>query len=133
MDGVKAMTPLSAEVVEAVRLRDAATKGPWEIMGPWPTVTISTQPTDYDHETNSASGFSIIATMEEKTPGRSCNEHPDAALVAAAPQLVDLIERLFNALKATQDAYVETSAALTLEQDRNEGLRAELEQARMKP
>lgn len=103
---------LSAEVAEAVRLRDAA-------------ATWAPKPG------HCRGGFKIehykrckeCGAYEDQECGRP-EKHPRIALSESAPQLVDLIERLFNALKATQDAYVETSAALTLEQDRNEGLHA---------
>lgn len=80
------MTTLSAEVAEAVRLRDAATPGPWDFQGDVESglYSILANEGDYVVIEEDHSLDSLISKQLE----------PDMALAAAAPQLVDLIERL---------------------------------------
>lgn len=93
------MTTLSAEVAEAVRLRDAATPGPWRVSGKcsnWCKSEHCNYTFVYPGSFLQGTGF----------------DPPDAALIAAAPSHVDLIERLFAQL---EQARTEFTAAVDAE------------------
>lgn len=73
---------LTPDDLAAIRARvEAATPGPWEVLGPYPNVHVGRCYEDDDGEELEF----LICQMETKAPKSGCLDHADAALIAHAP------------------------------------------------
>ena len=116
------MTPPLAEVVEeGRRLAEAATPGPWEEGGPWPTVSViyqtfagwigpeGGQPPEYD--------LVCIIWQGVDHTGRMVPEHPDRSRHLADAAFIAFARTALPRLLAVAEAAVEYRAAVEAESE----------------
>jgi hypothetical protein len=72
------------DLVDLERLAKAATPGPWEVAGPWPTVHVGTSDASKDDPDVGYRHFDPLCRMVDPTPTDDVCAHTDAAFIAAA-------------------------------------------------